>query len=218
MKGFGGRLLLFFIGLALIFMAGKTYVLMFVGTETTGHIYDVKVRETRDTDDFFNVKTEVSQYYTYKVNGEEHSGVNHITFSDAERKKNGGLYLYRQLDDLQNARTLKIRYLPFYPGLSASSKQTNQDITTILLNLLFALLGLFLIVKTFSRKRKSKAEKEVKSSAEPRIYPDHQQPQMQPRSQAKKPKTYRSAINFCPSCGSKVNGGKFCGSCGAQLR
>ncbi len=191
--GVGMRIILFIAGIALIALCLRGVALTFFGATATAEIYDTdKKTEYSNSDNKRNMsdsKTVIKQSYKFTVDGKEYKGVHQVS----KKNKVGNVIKEDQkfVEDKTSQKTIKVKYLKFWPGLNSAEEAAKPGLGTALYGL-GGVLGIVLLVFAFKPSRKKKAPEAVA------------------------PPQTDGAGAVCPHCGAPVSG-PFCPSCGAKL-
>lgn len=211
-----GKIILFLVGLAIIFLAVRSIIIEKKGVTTTATITNVDVKELRE--DNGGYRYEITQHFKYTVDGKEYFGSDKTVLRDSNWKKNDGMYFYKNVNDKKNQTSLKIKYLPSNPSMSnvVTSSGSNAVWQVVL-----AILGVVLIVVAFISKPAQKAVTTGPSNTyippqqtiQNTGYPQQQQPVQNSYTTSQQ----QTAPKFCPKCGTPTTGGQFCENCGNKL-
>lgn len=227
--------LLILVGLAIILLQVKTYMLSVVGKDATATISDSYFREGYD--DKGGHEGSLSVHYTFHVDGKEHSGSYTYDLRNDDFIKNSGLYLQKLINANQKGEKIRIKYLSAYPQISGPVETAQAGLGPNLLRIGMCLLGLLLVYWGIKPSKKEKPAPAVSTPVAPAPAPVVNTPvsaasssalsvtapaqpvRMEPIAPQAPVVQEKEVPNFCSHCGTAVKPDwAFCLNCGKKLK
>lgn len=161
--------LLILVGLAIILLQVKTYMLSVVGKDATATISESYFREGYD--DNGGREGSLSIHYTFHVDGKEQTGSYTYNFHNKDFLNSSGLRLQKLISDTQKGSTIRIKYLSAYPQISGPVATAQAGLGPNLLRIGMCLLGLLLVYIGIKPSKKNKTTAAVSESVSPASTP-----------------------------------------------